>query len=294
MVTDALDSAVAVDGRRVAYCVYGARGRHRVLFQYGTPGVRYLSPQLIAAAKRAGAALLVIDRPGYGGSSRRPGRRVVDVAEDVSAVLSAVGWARCAVWGGSGGGPHALAVAARLPDRVSRCASVVGLAPPNAPGLDWYAGMSRGNIEEFKAAAASEERYRPLVQRLAAQSVTAIEDGGVQVADDYDLPDADRRALAARRAEEGYLDRMRATYTGGVDGWIDDGIAFTQPWGFDLAELTVPVSVWYGVQDVLGPRAHPEHLLSAIPPAERRELTGGHVLQDADLDAIYAWLCPAE
>jgi pimeloyl-ACP methyl ester carboxylesterase len=294
VVSDVLDGLVTVGGRRVAYCLYGAGGRHRTLFQYGTPGVRWLSPQLIAAASRAGAALLVIDRPGYGGSSRRPGRRVVDVVDEVAAVLAAVGWQQCALWGGSGGGPHALALAARLPDRVNRCASVVGLAPPDAPGLNWYAGMSAGNVEEFEAAAAGEQHYRPLVQRLAAEAVTAVERGGIQVADGYDLPEADRRALAARRAETGYLDRMRATYTGGIDGWVDDGIAFTQPWGFELADITVPVSVWYGVQDVLGPRAHPEYLLTAIATAERRELAGGHVLQDADLDAVYAWLCDGE
>ena len=181
--TDALDGLVVVDGRQVAYCLYGREARHRTLFHYGTPGVRWLSPQLIAAADRADTAMLVVDRPGYGGSDRRPGRRVVDVVDDVAAVLAAVGWEQCAVWGGSGGGPHALAVAARLADRVSRCASVVGLAPPDAPGLAWYAGMSLGNVEEFEAADAGEQRYRPLVERLAREAVAAVERGGVQVAD---------------------------------------------------------------------------------------------------------------
>ena len=289
--SEVVTAEVLVDGRRVAYCLYGGEAAHRVMFQYGTPGVRWLSPQLVGAAERASTALLVIDRPGYGASARRPGRRVVDAAEDAAAVLSAVGWDRCAVWGGSGGGPHALAIAARLPDRVSRCASVVGLAPPDA-GISWFAGMSAGNVAEFTAAAAGEGSYRPLVQRLAAEAVASIEAGGVQVVDDYGLPDSDRRALAVRREEPGYLDRMRASYSG-VDGWIDDGIAFTRPWGFDLTELTCPVSVWYGVEDVLGPRSHPDHLIATIPGAQRRELGGGHVLGDDELDAIYAWLTTA-
>ena len=66
-------------------------------------------------------------------------------------------------------------------------------------------------------------------QRLAGEALAAIEQGGTQVGEDYDLPEVDNLALRARRAEDGYLDRMRATYTGGVDGWIDDGLAFTRP-----------------------------------------------------------------
>jgi hypothetical protein len=127
---------------------------------------------------------------------------------------------------------------------------------------------------------------------VGRRSVAAIEQGGTQVGEDYDLPEVDNLALRARRAEDGYLDRMRATYTGGVDGWIDDGLAFTRPRGFDLAAIRVPMSVWYGVQDVLGPRAHPEYLLTVILSAQRRELRGGHVLHDVDLDAVYRWLCP--
>jgi hypothetical protein len=120
-----------------------------------------------------------------------------------------------------------------------------------APGLDWFAGMPAGNVEEFTLAAAGEQAYRPLVRRLAAEAVAAVTAGGVQVAPEYQLPEADIRALRARLTEDGYQDRMRAAYTDGVDGWIDDCIAMTQPWGFDLSAIEVPVSVWYGPDDVL-------------------------------------------
>ncbi|WP_460605414.1 alpha/beta fold hydrolase [Jatrophihabitans fulvus] len=284
------DGVVMRDGRRVAFSLYGADRPRKTIFEYGTPGVRHLSPQLVAAADRANTALLVVDRPGYGDSDRLPGRRVVDVIGDAAAVLDTVGWRRCAVWGGSGGGPHALALAAGLPELVSCCASVVGLAPMDPDRFDWFDGMSPGNVREFEAAADGEARYRPLVQQLATEAVDAIELGGTQVAEDYELPDSDRRALADRRAEAGYVQRMRATYADGIDGWVDDGVAFTRPWGFDLAAIEVPVSIWYGRHDVLGPRSHPEHLLGAIRGAERHELPGGHVLGDSDLDSIYAWL----
>jgi pimeloyl-ACP methyl ester carboxylesterase len=159
-----------------------------MLFHYGTPGVRLLSPQAVGAAVRCGVRLLVPDRPGYGGSSRRPGRRVADVVEDIVQLADALGWDRFATWGGSGGAPHALACAALLPDRVRRCASVVGPAPFDADRLDWFAGMSAGNVEEFTRA-------------LGGGSLPAL--------------------------------------------------AMTRSWGFPLARIEVPVSVWYGSADVL-------------------------------------------
>jgi pimeloyl-ACP methyl ester carboxylesterase len=293
LMSDVKDGHVEVGDRRVDFCLYNIGSPRRAVFEYGTPGTRWLSAQLTTAAKSAGFELLAIDRPGYATTSRRCGRRIVDVVDDVSAVLGAVGWDGFAVWGGSGGAPHALAIASRLPDRVSACASVVGLAPYDARGLDWYAGMSPGNVAEFTAAVRGEDAYRPLVERVADEAIATIEAGGIQVAADYELPESDRRALDDRRAEDGYLERMRATYTGGVDGWIDDCIAMTRPWGFDLAEIAVPTSVWYGIDDVLVSRAHAEHLLAAIPHAEGRELSGGHVLDDRDFSAVYEWLASA-
>lgn len=285
-----IDGHVLAHGRRIEYCLYNCGEGRRALFQYGTPGTRRISPQLIAAARSAGFELLVVDRPGYGETTRRPGRRVVDVVDDVCAVLDALGWSCLVVWGGSGGAPHALAIAARLAARVTACASVVGLAPYVAAGVDWYAGMSAGNVEEFEAAAQGERAYRPLVEPLAADAIASVEAGGLQVAGDYELPEADRRALAARHAEEGYLERMRLAYQHGVDGWIDDCIALTRPWGFELSALVAPVCVSYGPEDVLGSRGHQEYLLSAIATAQRLELHGGHVLDDRDLAALYDWL----
>jgi pimeloyl-ACP methyl ester carboxylesterase len=289
-VLNRIDGHVLAHGRRIEYCLYNSAESRRAVFQYGTPGTRRVSPQLIAAARSAGFELLVVDRPGYGETTRRPGRRVVDVVGDVCAVLDVLGWDCFAVWGGSGGAPHALAIAARLAARVTACASVVGLAPFDATGVDWYAGMSASNVEEFRAAAQGERSYRPLVERLAADAIASVEAGGLQVAGDYELPEADRRALAARHAEEGYLERMHWTYRRGVDGWIDDCIALTRPWGFELSALLAPVSVFYGPEDVLGSRGHQEYLLSAIATAQRHELHGGHVLDDEDLAAICGWL----
>lgn len=214
------DGQVEVGDRRIDFCVYNIGSPHRAVFEYGTPGTRRLSPQLVSAAKSAGYELLVIDRPGYGTTTRRRGRRIVDIIDDVSVVLGVVNWDDFVVWGGSGGAPHALAIASRLPDRVSACASVVGLAPFDAPGLAWYAGMSSGNVAEFTAATLGEDAYGPLVERIAREAMATIEAGGIQVSAEYELAESDRLALAARRTEGGFHERMRAIYVGGVDGWV--------------------------------------------------------------------------
>jgi hypothetical protein len=104
------------------------------------------------------------------------------------------------------------------------------------------------------------------------------------------LPEADRSALAARHEEDGYLERMRLTYGDGVDGWVEDCLALTKPWGFALSEVTTPASVWYGVADVLASKDHHDYLISHVPHAKRRELSGGHVLSTRDLLEIYEWL----
>lgn len=285
-----MSRSLQVAGRRIEFSLYNPGAQHRALFYYGTPGTRLLSRQLIDEACSAQFELLVIDRPGYGPSTRRAGRRVVDVVGDARGVVDHLGWDRFVVCGGSGGAPHALATAAGLPDRVIACASVVGLAPYDAPGLDWYGGMSAGNVEEFRAAAQGEQVYRPLVERLAAEALASVEAGGPQVGEDYQLPESDRQALAARRLEDNYLERMRATYRDGVDGWIDDCIAFTRPWGFELGQVSAPTSIWFGTDDVLVTRAHQEHLRDSIPQAQLHELSGGHLLSDNDLAAIYRWL----
>jgi pimeloyl-ACP methyl ester carboxylesterase len=291
--TGTVHSHTSVNGRRVDFNRYNSGAPNRAVFEYGTPGTRWLSPRLVRAAETAGFELLVIDRPGYGTATRQRNRSVADVVVDVTAVVDELGWDRFAVWGGSGGAPHALAVATLLPERVSACASVSGPAPYDAPGLDWYSGMSQGNVDELHAAAQGEEIYRPMVERLARDAVDEVEAGGVPIAADYSLPDSDQRILEASRADATYQQRMRMTYLAGIDGWIDDCIATTRPWGFDPADVDVPVSVWYGVDDALVPSAHADYLLATISEAERRELAGGHLLNEQDLADIYAWLSRA-
>jgi pimeloyl-ACP methyl ester carboxylesterase len=280
------------DGRILAYCLYGPEDGTPVLFQYGMPGTMFLAPDRLQVVDDLGIRLLVADRPGYGKSTRLPGRSVARVAEDLTVLVDRLGWERFPVWGASGGGPHALACAALIGSRVTRCASVVSPAPFDADGLDWLAGMSPVNVEEFTRARAGEAAYRPLVEQLARDAVAAVESGGLAVADGYELAESDRAVLAAQAQSPGHLFRTKAAYTDGIDGCIDDGLAFTRPWGFDVASISVPVSVWYGPDDALCPRTHTDWLLQHISSVEAHELPGGHVLSGPSLYRLYSWLVP--
>ena len=278
------------DGRNLGYCLYGREDGIPVVFFYGTPGTMFLAPDRLDPVADLGIRLLVVDRPGYGASTRQPGRSVAAVAGDLAVLAGHLGWGRFAVWGASGGGPHALACAALLSGQVTRCASVVSPAPFDADGLDWLDGMSALNVEEFTLARAGEAAYRPMAERLAREAVTAAERGGLAVADGYALAESDRAVLTAQAQSPGHLFRTKAAYTGGIDGCVDDVLAFTRLWSFDVASIGAPVSVWYGPDDALCPRAHADWLHQHIPAAEAQELPGGHVLDQESLRRVYSWL----
>src|SRR5579859_6492613 len=138
------------DGRTLALDIGGDPGGKPVLVHNGTPNSRLLyGPDKQDAAER-GLRLIGYDRPGYGGSSPHPGRTVADCAADVRAICAALGIDRLAMWGISGGGPHVLACAALLPDLVTAAASLASLAPLDAAGLDYFAGMGQLNVDDFK------------------------------------------------------------------------------------------------------------------------------------------------
>jgi pimeloyl-ACP methyl ester carboxylesterase len=138
------------DGRTLAIEEAGDPNGRPVLVHMGRPNSRHLyQPNTIDAAVR-GLRLISYDRPGYGGSIPQTGRTVADCAADVRAICAELGLDRLAVWGISGGGPHVLACAALMPDLVTAVASLASLAPLDADGLDWFAGMGELNAEDIR------------------------------------------------------------------------------------------------------------------------------------------------
>jgi pimeloyl-ACP methyl ester carboxylesterase len=157
-----------IGDRVVNYCLYGPPDGTPVISHNGSPGTRWKRPDVVSAVERSGVRMLVHDRPGYGGSTRQAGRRVGDAAEDVRRLADALGWERFAVHGHSGGGPYALACAALLSGRVTRCAVGAGLAPSHAESVDFFGRLDPSRGQTFRLALEGEEKLRPVLAKAAA------------------------------------------------------------------------------------------------------------------------------
>lgn len=257
------------DGRTVAAAQWGDPDGFPIISLHGTPGSRFGRHPDEDAVRDLGIRLVTYDRPGYGASTRHPGRQVVDCVGDVAAIADALGVERFAVTGGSGGGPHSLAVAARMPDRVLRARCLVGVAPRHAEGLDFYAGMDPENLKEFGLAEQGESVLQPALAKMAAEDLERISaDPSKVLSDAWELSESDRAVLADTSMQRVFGEMMTEAFRNGVWGWVDDDLAFLTPWGFDLDEVRVPVEVHYGAQDVLVPAAHGAWLARHVPKAE--------------------------
>src|SRR5512143_3028951 len=225
------------DGRRLDVLLGGNPTGTTLLFHHGTPGNATRYETWFADAEARGLRAVAYSRPGYATSGRRPGRTVASVAADVTALLDELGAEQFLTLGGSGGGPHAIACAALLPERCLASAALVTPAPWGADGLDWFAGMAQLNVDEFGAAlrgerairswmAANGEEFRTIT---GPQIVTTLGDA---------LSPVDQAVATAAWAEHEAAG-MRRALEHGFDGWVDDDLAFTQPWGFDLESIRV-------------------------------------------------------
>jgi pimeloyl-ACP methyl ester carboxylesterase len=264
------------DGRALEVHEEGDPSGLPVIVHHGTPmaGLHY-APH-VELAREQGIRLIGYDRPGYGGSARHRGRTVSDCVADVHAIADALGLERFASWGISGGGPHVLACAALCDARLTAVASLASVAPYGAEGLDWLAGMGEDNLIEFGKALEGEAALRPLTEEHAA----AARDHGVDELVEAMrtlIGEADRAVLTGRFAEY-FLACERHAFESGADGWIDDDLAFTLPWGFELTEIRVPVFLWQGSADLMVPFAHGQWLAARIPGVTAHLLDGeGHL-----------------
>lgn len=253
------------DGRRLEVLDHG-RGDRVLVWLTGTPGAAVPDPELAAFAARHDLRVLQPLRPGYGRSDPRPGRRVVDLVEDVDAVLQALDVRDSICAGGSGGGPHVLALAARLP-QCRAAAALVSPAPRDAQGLDYYDGMALSNQEEWHLADRDAGALREWLEKAAAALLEHEGSDAMleQFQDCYSAPD--RQAMTPERAPLRAAAFAKAVERG-VDGWFDDDIALTTSWGFALDEIGVPVTIWTGRQDRFVSPNHSVWLAERVPGAD--------------------------
>jgi pimeloyl-ACP methyl ester carboxylesterase len=258
--------------------VYDTGGADRLplFWHHGTPNTGVPPEPLFEASERLGIRWVSWDRPGYGASTPAPGRDVASAATYAEAVADALGIGRFAVMGHSGGAPHALACGALLPDRVRGVVAAAALAPYDAGGLDWFGGMAPSGVATLRAAAAGR----------AARQRWEVERGDDQ---DLEFTPADLAALEADWSWFGGV--VQAATADGPGPAIDDDVAYTAPWGFDPAQVAVPVLLLHGDLDRIAPRAHARWLAGRCPDAELRIFPDdGHISVLTHADEALVWV----
>jgi len=264
------------DGRDIDVLTTGPEDGFPLVVHGGTPSGLVVNSRVAEAAAERGLRYVETARPGYEGSTPRPGRRVEDVAADVAAVLDALGADQFVSIGMSGGGPHTLACGALLPSRCLATASIAGVAPYRVDGLDFMAGMGPENVTEFSLALQGadaltpylEKESGPLRQITGEQVAAAL--GGL-------ISGADKDVITGEFADE-LAAGCRAAVREGIAGWRDDDLAFAADWGFSLDALAGRAAIWQGDQDLMVPFAHGQWLAAHIPGARvHLEPGAGHL-----------------
>jgi pimeloyl-ACP methyl ester carboxylesterase len=244
------------DGRMLEVLLSGPADGRALVLHPGTPMAATPLPSFDDAAASAGFQVISYSRPGYGLSSEAPGRSVADAAADVSAILDELGAFGFVSVGLGGGGPHALACGALLPGRCRAVACVSGPAPADADGLDWSAGMAADRVEELALAMTGGAEYELMLElRSDALCAVSSSDELVEAMMSGVLSSVDRRAIRDGLWRE-LVAGMQRGILAGTAGWRDDHKAMTEPWGFDVAEIEVPVRVWHGDDDRIVPVSH--------------------------------------
>jgi len=278
------------DGRALAAYEGGDPEGVPVLSITGTPSSGIIYGPHDADARAKGIRLISFDRAGYGGSDARPGRSIADVVEDVRTIADALGVERLLVWGLSGGGPHALACAALLADRVPAVASLASVAPYGVEGLDWTDGMGEDNLVEFEATLKGREAIEPF-ELAHREAFKTLQPDDLRAQWETLLSPADA-AVATADFAAFLIESTNAGLAPGVDGWVDDDLAFVAPWGFDVEDIRIPVLLWQGELDLFVPPSHGRWLADHIPGVEAHlSETDGHLtLFEHRVPEVHDWL----
>jgi pimeloyl-ACP methyl ester carboxylesterase len=278
------------DRRQLEVHEGGDPAGYPVLFHHGTPGAGLLYSPHDALAREQGIRLIGYDRPGYAGSTRAKNRRVEDCVADVTEIADALQLDSFAMWGISGGGPHALACAALCDGRLKAVASLASVAPYDADGLDWLEGMGEDNHIEFGKALDGEDALCAYCVQATEGMLNAQPEKLVHVLDSLLGPE-DKSVLTGRFAEY-MLDCDHHGLEQGVDGWVDDDHAVLEPWGFRVEDISRPVLLLHGEDDRFVPVSHGYWLAARIPGVEARiDAADGHLtLFERRMREVNAWL----
>lgn len=266
------------DGRDLAWRMRGTDGPVLLRIQ-GTPSSRIARDPDHSTQERLGVRYLTADRPGYGGSTRKPGRGIADLADDYAQLLDFHGLDRVAVTGRSGGGPHALALAAVHPDRVTAVSVIVGAAPLTPEEATRLVGI---NAESHRAA---EQGWDALFTFLSAMRERLLGEGMARVLDD--APADDRARMADPAWQRASAEEVAEALRQGAEGWTDESLAMHSDWDFDPGRIRASVVWWHGRGDLNAPFTAAERAVARVPGARLEVLSGeGHFATLAHTEEI--------
>lgn len=278
------------DGRTLCVEAGGDPAGRPVLVHDGTPNSRLMMSSWLRDAEQRGIHLISYDRPGYGGSTAQPGRSVADCAQDVRTIAQSFGIDRLAVWGLSGGGPHALACAALLPDLVSAVASLASLAPYGVEGLDYFTGMGQANVDDTRLMLDDPRAAREKSHQDRLDTLATTPEGLHELMASL-LSPTDAAALTLDIATE-LVAAGQSGLAPGDEGWWEDGVAHLAPWGFEVSDIKTPVQLWHGAHDQFVPFQHGQWLAARIPGVDAHlSDTDGHLTLAVNrVPEVHAWL----
>lgn len=237
------------DGRTLCCAEFGDPAGAPVFYFHGFPGSRLEAAMSATAAADRGVRLIAVDRPGYGGSDFAPRRSIGDFADDVAQAASALGLARFSALGVSGGGPYLLACAHALGPRLRSAGVFCGLGPLDGP-------RATADMSLFSRAALALGRRAPWSARALAGTVAKVLRRWPERVIEHlarTLPEPDRAVLTDPALRPLLAASYREAVRGGARGPAQDLVLYTRPWGFDLAEIALPIHLWHGERDTVVP-----------------------------------------
>jgi pimeloyl-ACP methyl ester carboxylesterase len=272
-------SVTCPDGRVLEVATFGDASGDTVFFHHGTPGSIFTASSFEDVVEASGLFLVTMSRAGYGHSTRREGRTVASVVDDVRSVLDALGRDRYVSVGWSGGGPHALACAALDAPRCLAVWSLAGVVPIDVD-FDWTAGMGPENLEEFALSLSGGPLFDAHMAKAGEEFSKANAENIIELFGGL-LPDVDKGALASEASRESLAKSCRHGFAHGYFGFYDDDRVFFSPWGFDVADIEVPAAVWYGDEDLMVPPTHGAWLAGNVP-----DITVTHKAQEGHISIV--------
>lgn len=263
------------DGRVVAWSECGVRGGRPLVRLPGTPGSRFSLRADHTPWIARGLRVITIERPGFGASTRLPGRGFAEPADDLAAVLDHLGIDRVPLYGGSGAAPHILAFAARHPERVAAATIVAGAAPMTDDEVDGQVAFNA--TSDGLGRARDVLALRSLLSRARAAILADPQHGFRGLLDDAPVMD---QAMMTDHPRQAALTRgVVEALVPGVDGWVDETLALNGEWSdIDLGAITCSLTWWHGEADRNCPISAARRLVARLPRARLVALEdGGHL-----------------